>query len=174
MSPLPEWQNFYEIVGEAAASLTGLQFVSMALLANMPQNPEDSQAGTAFASPSVVHFGTALLLAALMSMPWSGLSGLTVVWAVAGISGAVYMAVIVRRMRVQQAYRPVAEDWIFRVLSPSLAYLSLAGAAVLSRRDLRPALFAVGGAILLLLFTGIHNAWDNLIYLVFVKKREAS
>jgi hypothetical protein len=29
-------------------------------------------------------------------------------------------------------------------------------------------LFTVGGAALLLLFIGIHNAWDNVSYLVLV------
>ena len=28
------------------------------------------------------------------------------------------------------------------------------------------ALFGVGAAALLLLFTGIHNAWDSIVYLV--------
>jgi hypothetical protein len=30
----------------------------------------------------------------------------------------------------------------------------------------------VGAATLLLLFVGIHNAWDAVTYLVLVKKRE--
>jgi hypothetical protein len=31
----------------------------------------------------------------------------------------------------------------------------------------REALFGVGAAALLLLFIGIHNAWDSIVYLVF-------
>jgi len=34
----------------------------------------------------------------------------------------------------------------------------------------RDALFGVGAAALLLLFTGIHNAWDTVTYLVLVKR----
>ncbi|MGC1451610.1 MAG: hypothetical protein WA830_16385 [Candidatus Sulfotelmatobacter sp.] len=34
------------------------------------------------------------------------------------------------------------------------------------------ALFGVAAAALLLLFIGIHNAWDAVTYHVFVKKRE--
>jgi hypothetical protein len=34
------------------------------------------------------------------------------------------------------------------------------------------ALFGVGGAALLLLFIGIHNAWDSVVYHVFVKDRD--
>jgi hypothetical protein len=42
-------------------------------------------------------------------------------------------------------------------------------AAPLHERD---ALFGVGAAALLLLFTGIHNAWDTVAYYVFVQKKE--
>jgi len=33
--------------------------------------------------------------------------------------------------------------------------------------------FAVGGAVLMLLFIGIHNAWDAIAYHVFVTIRKA-
>jgi hypothetical protein len=33
-------------------------------------------------------------------------------------------------------------------------------------------MFAVGGAALLLLFIGIHNAWDTVTFHVFVKRRD--
>jgi hypothetical protein len=39
---------------------------------------------------------------------------------------------------------------------------------------LRPAMFALGAATLLLLFVGIHNAWDAVTYHVFINKREKS
>jgi hypothetical protein len=48
----------------------------------------------------------------------------------------------------------------------------LAGSAYVVHSHARPALFVVGAATLLLLFVGIHNAWDTVTYHVFVKKRE--
>lgn len=39
------------------------------------------------------------------------------------------------------------------------------------RRRTRKALFGVGAATLLLLFAGIHNAWDAVAYHVFVNMR---
>jgi len=33
--PLPTWQNFYVIIGSAAATLTGLMFVAITLIARM-------------------------------------------------------------------------------------------------------------------------------------------
>jgi hypothetical protein len=62
MTALAGWENFYVIVGSSAGALIGLQFVVMALIANMPRGPGAAQAGNAFATPTVVHFGTVLLL----------------------------------------------------------------------------------------------------------------
>jgi hypothetical protein len=65
MTALAEWESCYVIVGGGAAALIGLQFVVLTLIA---QNPHlgAPEAGDAFATPTIVHFGTALLLAALV------------------------------------------------------------------------------------------------------------
>jgi hypothetical protein len=172
MNPLAEWQNFYVIVGSAAGGLTGLQFVVVALIADMPLGAEASEAGTAFSSPSILHFGTVLLLAAVLVMPWHAVAAAAIICGLAGFVGTMYTMVIAWRMSVQQAYKPVMEDWFFRVVLPTAGYISLATSAYLIRFVVRAALFGVASAALLLLFIGIHNAWDNVTYLVFVKKRE--
>jgi hypothetical protein len=85
-----------------------------------------------------------------------------------GLGGIVYSFIVARRMRAQTAYRPVFEDWLFHVLLPLAAYAVLAGSAFAARSYTRPALFVVSGTVLLLLFVGIHNAWDTVTHLVFV------
>jgi hypothetical protein len=82
----------------------------------------------------------------------------------------VYAVIVARRLRVQTPYEPVFEDWLFHVLLPMAAYAMLAGSAYVVHFHARPALFIVGAAALLLLFIGIHNAWDTVTYHVFVKK----
>jgi hypothetical protein len=47
----------------------------------------------------------------------------------------------------------------------------LAVSAYAARSHLREALFGVGAAVLLL-FVGIHNAWDAVTYHVFVTTRD--
>jgi len=69
------------------------------------------------------------------------------------------------------AYKPVFEDWLFHVLLPFAAYTALAVAAFAAGSHLRTALFAIGAAALLLLFVGIHNAWDAVTYHVFEKAK---
>src|SRR5437660_8306650 len=58
--PLPTWQNFYVIIGTAAATLTGLMFVVITLTARVRDRASNEVIG-AFTSPTVVHFCTALL-----------------------------------------------------------------------------------------------------------------
>jgi hypothetical protein len=74
-------------------------------------------------------------------------------------------------MQAQTVYKPVFEDWLFHALLPLAAYASLAGSAFAARSFARATMFLVGGAALLLLFIGIHNAWDTVTHLVFVEKR---
>ena len=172
MTPLAGWENFYVIVGSSAGALIGLQFVVMALIANRPAGPGGAQAGEAFGTPTVVHFGVVLLLSAVLSAPWHGIFGAAVLCGLLGLMGIVYEVIVARRMRIQNAYTPEFEDWLFHALLPFAAYATLAIAAYATRNHLRVALYGVGTAALLLLFVGIHNAWDAATYHVFVKRYE--
>jgi hypothetical protein len=171
MPELAEWGSFYVIVGAAAGALIGLQFVVMTLLADRP--PIDAAAaGAAFASPTIVHFGAALLLSALLNVPWRTITIAAALWGLIGFSGLAYAVVVARRMRRQAAYQPGLEDWLFHIVLPSAAYAIVALSPFAAPSYPREALFCVGTAALLLLFTGIHNAWDAVTYHVFVKTRD--
>ncbi len=172
MTSLAEWGNFYVIVGSSAGALIGLQFVVITLIADMPIARGDAQAGGAFTTPSVVHFGVVLLLSAIVSAPWSGIATVAILWGAMGLCGIVYTLLVARRLRVQTTYKPVFEDWLFHVLLPLAAYAALVASACAAHSHARPALFLVAAAALLLLFIGIHNAWDTVTYHVFVRKRD--
>jgi hypothetical protein len=45
---------------------------------------------------------------------------------------------------------------------------------VLLRRDPAAMLFVIGAVSLLLLFIGIHNAWDTVTYVAVVHRRRTS
>jgi hypothetical protein len=172
MTVLEGWENFYVIVGSSAGALIGLQFVVITLIATKPIARVDALAGGAFATPSVVHFGVVLLLSAIASAPWKEIIIVSFLWGLVGICGVVYVVVVARRMRVQNAYQPVFEDWLFHVLLPFAAYAVLALSAYAAHSYARPALFLVGATALLLLFIGIHNAWDDVTYHVFVRSKQ--
>ena len=170
MTPLTEWQVFYQIVGSAAGALTGLQFVVMALISDMPTQAGENETSEAFASPTIVHFVAVLMLAASLAVPWHSLGPAEVVWILAGLSGLVYTLLVVGRMRRQGAYQPVLEDWLFHALLPCAAYAGLTASALCLPWHTRGALFGIAGSSLLLLFVGIHNAWDNVLFLVSLKR----
>jgi len=172
MMALTEWQNFYVIVGSAAGALTGLQFVVMALIADMPVMEQETNAITAFSTPSVVNFGVVLLLSAVLAMPWHSVRPISIIWGIAGIVGAVYTAITGWRFNQQRAYTPVFEDYFYRVIMPIIGYAALIAAAFMAMTHERAALFQVAAVALLLLFVGIHDAWDNATYLVFYKRGE--
>lgn len=172
MTALSGWANFYVIVGSSAGALIGLQFVVMTLIAGLPISGGDAHAGGTFTTPSVVHFGVVLLLSAVGSAPWNGVTAVAVLWGAVGLSGIVYVVVVARRMRSQTSYQTVFEDWLFHALLPLTSYLMLVVAAGIAYFHSVPSLFLVGAAALLLLFTGIHNAWDTVTYHVFVKRHE--
>ena len=171
MAELKEWESFYVIVGGAAGALIGLQFVVMTLLADRPQlaSPEG---GAAFATPTVVHFGTVLLLAAGLRVPWHAIGSAAAFWGAVGLAGFIYMLVVVRRMRRQSSYKPDWEDWLFHLVLPVGAYAVLVLSALAASSHEREALFAVAAATLVLLFIGIHNSWDTIAYQVLIRMRE--
>ena len=171
MNALSGWENFYVIVGASAGALIGLQFVVITLIADIPIAGA-AQAGSAFATPTIVHFGSVLLLSAILTAPWRSVTIAAGPWGALGLGGIVYATVVVRRMRLQIAYKPEFEDWLFHALLPFAAYAMLAVSAYVALLHASEALFGVAAAALLLLFIGIHNAWDAVTYHVFVARRK--
>jgi hypothetical protein len=172
MTPLSEWANFYLIAGPSAGALIGLQFVVVTLLANVPIAKVDAVASGTFSTPSVVHFGMVLFLSAIVCAPWSDLTPCAVLWGLLGLLGLVYSVGVARKLRSQSVYEPVFEDWIFHALLPIAAYAVLGGSACLAHAYVHVALFMVAAVALLLLFIGIHNAWDAVTYHTFTQKQE--
>jgi hypothetical protein len=161
---LEAWANFYVIVGSSAGALTGLQFVVLTLVAQAGAVRGREESIAAFGSPNDVHFCAALLVGAILSAPWHTMLQAGVPVAACGVAGVVYCAEVLKRARRQTGYQPVPEDWIWHTILPTIAYLTLFVAGALLEWYASGALFSIGGAELLLVFIGIHNAWDTVTY----------
>jgi hypothetical protein len=170
MHELNQWQNFYAIVGSSAGALIGLQFVVLALVAELPRT--NVQGGEAFITPTIVHFGTVLLLAGFMCVPWREAVPLALLVGLTGLIGAIYSGLVTVRLRRQAVYKPLFEDWLFHAVFPTLAYVLLMASAWAGVLGRSAAFFGVAGSALLMLFIGIHNAWDTVTYHVFKKGQE--
>jgi hypothetical protein len=163
-SLLTAWGNFYVITGTAAATLIGLMFVVITLVAGIRRRP--SGGTDVFSTPTVVHFCGALFVAATLSAPWRALIPVASLLGVAGLAGIAYVIIVLLRTRRLTFYKMVLEDWLWHMIFPFIAYTTIMVAALLLPNNPVLALFCVGAVTVLLLFIGIHNAWDTVTYLV--------
>ena len=112
MAEIAGWGNFYVIVGGAAGALIGLQFVVITLIAERPIVTGQEMAGSAFATPTIVHLGAVLLLSAFLSVPWHGVTVIAIFWGLLGLAGILYEIIVVRRVMPAQ----VLDKGMLRVL----------------------------------------------------------
>ncbi len=161
--PLESWSNFYVVVGSAAGGLTGLTFVVIALVS---ESTSVNLSGLrAFITPTVVHFCSVLAISALLNVPGQTPASLGLCLDVGGLSGVGYsIGTIVQLFSNRARYMPVIEDWIWNAMLPTLCYLTLLIAGTVAPWHVAIALYATAGVSLLLLFIGIHNAWDIAVW----------
>ena len=171
LSLFTAWGNYYVIIGSSAGALTGLQFVVIALGAES-RNVRAPELG-AFGTPTIVHFCAALVIAAIVSVPWQAVSSARLAFGMCGLAGVVYTLIVIRRARWQTGYAPVLEDWLWHSVFPLIAYAVLSISALVLTRYLAPSLFVIAVTALFLLFIGIHNAWDAVTYMAIEHSRQA-
>jgi hypothetical protein len=173
MTPLSAWESFYVVVGSSAGALTGLTFVVITLSAQNRQRGAEQrrvEGGiAAFTTPTTVAFGAVLFICAALSAPWPALAPPAVLLGLCGLAGLVYSAIVLGRQRRLEGYTPVLEDWLSYVISPFVVSAALLVAGILLPGSPEAALFIVGGATLLLLFLGIHNAWDLVTFITITR-----
>ena len=164
---LAPWENFYVIVGSSAGALTGLTFIVITIAADVQISATARLLGLrAFTTPTAVHFGAALWIAALMSIPGHTRGSLMLCLTGSGLFGTVYCGYVARMMMDERlGYRLALSDWVWSLLLPLITYLSLLVAAMLVSAHLSGALYTVAAASLLLLLMGLHNAWDVVVWI---------
>ena len=166
LTVLNDWQNFYMLMGTAAATLTGLMFVVTTLIAGIDAHLSTLNAAvSAYNTPTVVHFGTVLLLAGLLSAPWQTFSSLGLLLGLLGLGMVLYSIIVMRRMRRVPNYQSTLEDWSWYMAFPLLANILLMVAAFVLPKNPFSALYIVGSAMMVLLLVGIRNAWDMVTFL---------
>jgi hypothetical protein len=171
-SMLGPWANFYVIAGSAAAGLTGLMFVVIALVADRDRPPGSEAGIAAYSTPTVVHFCVALLVSATLTVPWSSLVHASVVLGLAGLGGFGYTLRVTLLATRQTAYEPDRGDWMWYTVLPLIAYLDVVGCAIVLAARPGAALLVLGAGVLLLIFIGIHNSWDVVTFIASGKLEE--
>jgi hypothetical protein len=160
---LAGWENFYVLTGSAAAGLTGLTFVVIALSADAGRAKMSGL--RTFVTPTIVHFGAVVALAAFMSMPGQHQLSLSLGFGVEGFAGLVYVvSIAVGIARIGGSYVPVGEDWIWNAILPAAVYCALLAGALLVWQHPTFSLYVAAGVSVLLTVIGIHNAWDVAVW----------
>jgi hypothetical protein len=162
---LAGWENFYVIVGSSAGALTGLMFVVIALTRDL-QTPRSTRASRSFATPTIVHFTTALSLASVLSMPRLTRGAMGVILLAVGAALLAYVGRVLYHSRRIEVYQPDLEDKLFHIWFPALAYASILVAGAVSWATPDTSLYMVGGSMLALVVIGIHNAWDSAVWMI--------
>lgn len=168
LASLSHWENFYVIVGSSAGALTGLQFVVMALIAEQETTSSMLEV-RAFGTPTVVHFCASLLISAIMSAPWLRASSIATCLVICGAAGIAYLVRVIRHARSQTGYAPDKGDWFWYTALPLAGYAVLLIGGILLLSFEEQALFIIAATALVLLFVGIHNAWDTVTYIAITR-----
>jgi hypothetical protein len=171
-SVLAPWSNFYILTGSAAAGLTGLMFVVITLITDAERVRKSSDGISVFSTPTVAHFGAALLVSAMLSAPWGALLYPAALLGLAGLCGVVYMSRVMYRTQRLTFYSPDLADWAWYAILPFVAYGTiLVGGIALPAKPV-DALFALGAGVAFLIIIGIRNAWDVVTYLAAARDTE--
>jgi len=164
-SVVAPWSNFYILIGSAAASLTGLMFVVITLVMGTEKRRNAEDGISTFSTPTVVHFAAALLLAAILSAPWSRLVHPALAIGLEGMCGVAYVARLIYRTKQITVYDPDTEDWVWFSILPLVAYAIILAGAIYFAFAPAQALFVIALGAALLIMIGIHNAWDIVTYI---------
>src|SRR3981081_1940609 len=162
---LHDWHAFYILVGTASATLVGLMFVA-ASIGSTGFNEDHRAPMAAFITPTVVHFAAWLFLSLVVVIPahgWYSLGGLL---AAGGLAGSIYCGRLLLQIIIRHKFNVDLTDRLFYVLIPLLGYLlALASAVLLVMRSAVSAEL-IAAALLVLLFAGVRNAWDMMVWIV--------
>lgn len=170
-SILSPWMTFFATTGASAATLTGLMFVVITLVSR-ENRPQAADAGAMFSTPTIVHFGAALLVSVILLAPWHALAGPAILLGITGLYGTLHMVRVTSKAKQLTLYSPDVEDWTWYAIVPSVGYITLLGGAIALPASAGPALFVLAGVVVLLIFIGIRNSWDVVTYITVGSRDE--
>jgi hypothetical protein len=154
------WENFYLMIGSAAAGLIGLLFVVATLTGGLGAHKAEIGARV-YLTPTVSHFAVILAASAITAAPrlnpWVTAGLLTG----AGLWGLAYSANVARMLHLRKGTTvPHWTDfWCYGCL-PGVLYLAQITAAGALAMSVFWGQDALAAALMALLLLTIRNAWD--------------
>jgi hypothetical protein len=161
-----DWENFYFLIGSAAAGLIGLLFVVVTLTASVDRS-KALRAGSLYMTPTAFHFGAVLCTAAVAIAPelraeiiGAIFGGIALIGVGHGMRASIGIAALNRG-----ADSPHWSDFWTYGATPTVLYVALCVVAVALGLGREWAVEAVAGLLLALLVVGIRNAWDLVTWM---------
>ena len=153
---LERWANFYLITSTAAATLIGLLFILITLAAE--RRPKDIAKVGLYLTPTVVYFGSVLLLAALLTFPNHTRLTASLCICLVGVAGLVYSGSFLIGPGGKKNYYGVQDQIVYAVV-PFAAYgLHVFGGVLFFQYPQRGLTLAAAG-MLSLLALAVRNSW---------------
>jgi hypothetical protein len=169
---LRSWQNFYFMVGGAAAALLGLMFVAVSLGINLVTD-ENRDSIKTFVNPSIFYFVSDLVLCGLMLIPDNSPNALALVLLLVGIIALKQVIPFaIRLIRAAIKHQDFdLQEWLFQIIFPVLSNLLLFMVALLFYiNQWQMAFLGLWLVIILLLLSAISNTWSLVMWIVEVRR----
>jgi hypothetical protein len=166
------WQNFYLLVGTAAATLVGLMFVALTFGSSLVTE-QTSPTARSFLDPTFNHFVLVLLTACLMMIPTMGPRLLGVLLLAIAALRIVGLSRVYRHMRLAQRTHNDIElsDWLTGMAFPLTCYGVLGSSGIAFVERLALAFDALAAVTLGLLLLGLFGAWELLVWMAIARAR---
>jgi hypothetical protein len=163
MSELAQWTNFYIIMSVVSSTLIGLLFVVITFAPDR-RNVNDRGKISAYLTPTIVHFSTILLIAAVLSFPNHTKNTAAYCICTSDFLGLIYGASLLSRKSIATNFFQVG-DQILYIAIPLIIYclFIFAGVLLLYRAQLGLTILAVGMGSLLC--TAIRNSWAMAVFI---------
>jgi hypothetical protein len=159
------WNNFYFMLGGAAATLIGLLFVAASLGAALVSTDTQGAINT-FVTPILFYFLSVLGIASLMLVPTDSRALVAGVLLCVGAYGLGRMARILRSMMLLARAQPLDHGhWKWHATIPGLSYVAIAGTGAWLLLTPAASLDGLALATVFLLLSGIWRSWDLVIWI---------
>jgi len=163
---LQGWDNFYFMVGSAAAGLIGLLFVVVTLTTGTERS-QVLRGQALYMTPTALNFAIVLTISAAMMAPGLGVKARAGVFGFIALVGLINLGWACRGISKLIADGETVhwtDFWMYGA-TPTLLYVLLVGVAVAAGLGAAWAPYALAAGLLALLLTAIRNAWDLVTWI---------
>ena len=159
------WENYYLLIGSAAAALIGLMFVVVTLTAGRDRQ-EVERGKQLYTSPIVWHLAVVLVLSGAATAPILTSRLFALASAALALLGFVYcLRSAIGICRAQVTPGAVGFDMIWYGIAPAAVYVGLGAAAISILDGATWGASVIAVDLMALLLVSIHAEWDLVTYL---------